>query len=111
MKKKFNVFSFLNLLCLGPAIILLTISCSSTSEKNSEANKGVLLYEYGTQKMMNKEYTEALDLLTKAYEIDSKNGKTLNNLAMAYYFKGQKNKAKNLWVEALEIDEKHDDAR
>ena len=91
------------------AALFLVTSCAS--KKNVKAKQAELYYGAGTQSLMQKQYTEALKNLMKANELDPNNAEILNNLGMAYFFKGEKDVAVKTLQRALEIDEKNSDAR
>lgn len=65
----------------------------------------------GTQNLVSKEYTEALKNLLEANKLDPDNTNILNNLAMAYYFKGEKDLAIKTLNRSLKIDKDNSDAR
>jgi len=90
--------------------VLLT-SCSSNTKEASLKKKAFLFYSHGTEKLIEKDYTEALKNLIKANQLMPNDTKILNNLAMAYYFKGRKTQATQLLTQSLEIDGKNADAR
>ncbi len=95
-------------------LILLTLaSCSSsTAQKNAEMNKKAeIYYSHGTEALLKKEYTTALEALIKAKELDPKNSKIINNLGMAYFFKGRTDLAVKELTLAIQIDEKNSDAK
>ncbi len=91
------------------AALLIAISCSSNPEK--KRSKSDLLYAMGTNHMMKKQYTQALDKLVKAEKIDPENSQIQNNLGMAYYFKGDMSSAKKHLSMSLSIDTNNADAR
>lgn len=91
------------------AALFLVTSCSS--KKDVKAKQAELYYGAGTQSLMQQQYTEALKNLIKANEMDPDNAEVLNNLGMAYYFKGEKDIAVKTLHRALEIDEKNSDAK
>ncbi|EQC44658.1 lipopolysaccharide assembly protein LapB [Bacteriovorax sp. Seq25_V] len=85
------------------------VSCASNNvEKNKKAD---LYFSHGTQKLIEQDYTEALKNLLEAQKLDPSNTKIINNLAMAYYFKGKPDIAMKMLKESLELDEKNSDAR
>ena len=98
MKKLINVL----------LIALVFTSCSSTSTKDK--NKASIYYSHGTQKLIEKDYTKALSLLLRAYEIN-KDTDICTNLGMAYYLKKDIVNAKKMFGEAIDLDEKNADAR
>ncbi|MFL5786114.1 MAG: tetratricopeptide repeat protein [Bacteriovoracaceae bacterium] len=101
------VKSVLNILL---AVVVLTlVSCSS---RPKEMNKKAQLYfNAGTSSLINKEYTEALTNLLKANELEKNNPDVLNNLGMAYYFKGDLNLALKCLKNSLELNPKNSDAK
>jgi len=90
--------------------LLVLCSCSS-HEKRLKDRRAALYFGAGTQSLIDQKYTDALNSLLKANEMDPKNPEILNNLAMAYYFKGQTDLAINTLNETLKIDNKNSDAR
>lgn len=90
-------------------ITLLITACSSNGPINKK--KSILYYGHGTQKLIEKDYTQALSFLLKAYELDKKNTDILTNLGMAYYFKKKLEISKSYFEKAIEADPKNSDAR
>jgi Tfp pilus assembly protein PilF len=89
--------------------ILTFVSCAS--KKNEPNNrKAEIHYNYGTEELFNKNYTQAISHLLKAAELDPKNPDVHNNLAMAYYFKEQKDMTMKHVKLALQLNPKHTDA-
>ncbi len=93
--------------------ISLFASCSSnkTLHKSPEEEKAELYYDHGTEKLVNKRYTEALKYFLKAEKLQPKNPKIQNNLGMTYWFKKQSEKAVYHLKKAIENDENDGDAR
>jgi type IV pilus assembly protein PilF len=90
--------------------IIFLFSCASS--KKEKINKQAALYfGAGTQSLMNQKYTDALNSLLKANELNPNEPEILNNLAMAYYFKGQTDLAITTLNRTLELDHKNSDAR
>jgi type IV pilus assembly protein PilF len=85
-------------------------ACASKQDK-LESKQASLYFGAGTQSLIDKQYTVALKNLLKANELDPNNAEILNNLGMAYYFKGEKEFAVQYLNEALRIDKKNSDAR
>lgn len=106
LTKKFNLVSFLAL-----GVLIGCASSGGYKDKTDEQKKADLYYEYGSQSLMDKKYTQALDHLLKARSYDSKNTKIENNLAMAYYFKGDIKKSLEHLKRSIEIDNKNSDAK
>ncbi len=95
-------------------IVLLTlVSCASNElkDKTPEERTADLYYNRGTQALLAKDYTTALSHLQKAVALSPKDTKVLNNLGMAYYFKGEVSTAINFLMDAIDKDEKNSDAR
>ena len=86
-------------------------SCSTGQKKKAVTKKAELYYGHGTDNLISKNYSKALELLLKANELDPNNSKILNNLAMAYYLKKQSQTAINLLKKSIDINPKNSDAR
>lgn len=89
--------------------IIFLFSCASKKEKINK--QAALYFGAGTQSLMNQKYTDALNSLLKANELSPNEPEILNNLAMAYYFKGQTDLAVSTLNRTLELDNKNSDAR
>ncbi len=94
--------------------LLVLASCSSSDksadEKNTIEKRAEIFYNEGTRNLIEKTYTEALANLLKAKELDPKDSKIRTNLAMALYFRNQKEMAINELTEAIRLDKKNTDA-
>jgi len=84
-------------------------SCSSVTSEN--LSKADIYYDEGTRRLVDKDYTNALDMLLKAKELNPKDSKIRNNLGMSYYFKKQYPLAIDEISEAIKLDERNSDAR
>ena len=97
------------------SLFILTqfVSCSSTpkGEKTPEEKKAEIYYNQGTQQMMDQEYTQALKNLLSAKNLSPNDDRINNNLGMAFYFKGAKNRAIKYIKKALELNPKNTDAK
>lgn len=91
------------------AVVLLT-SCSS-KQKDMRKKQSDLYFGAGTQSLMQREYTDALKNLLKANELTPDNSEILTNLAMAYYFKGEKDLAIKTLKRSLELNKNNSDAK
>ena len=91
-------------------LVTLTLFSCSTRNDKAVAKKADIHYTYGTEELFNKNYTQAITHLLKAAELDPENDKIHNNLAMAYYFKDEKEMAIKHIKRALEINPKNTDA-
>ncbi len=97
------------------ALLFVTVSCSSSSKNERKdltenEKKAQLHYAHGTEKLVQKNYTMALNHLLKAVKEDPKNPKIHNNLGMAYYFKGKLDKAIEHLTIAIDLDKENFDA-
>ncbi len=87
-------------------ILAILVSCSSAKKKQQE--KAELYFGAGTQSLMSQEYTDALTNLLRANELDPQNPEIMNNLAMAYYFKGERDLAIKTLKKSLEVKDTSD---
>lgn len=100
---------FKSLCLLFLSMVILTSCASKESDlKQKQAN---LYFGAGTQSLIDKQYTEALKNLLEANKLDPENSEILNNLGMAYYFKGERDLAVKHLTRSLELNEKNSDAR
>ena len=93
--------------------VLVLTSCSSNQlkEQTPEEKKAEVYYNQGTAELVNKDYTQALDHLLKAKELNAKDSKIRTNLGMVYFFKNQVSLAEEELKKAIDIDKKNSDAR
>ncbi len=91
--------------------IFLVVSCSSNKEQKTLTKKAELYYGHGTDYLIAKKYSKALEFLLKASELEPKNSKVINNLGMAYYFKNQHSTAIELLKKSIKLDPKNSDAK
>lgn len=97
---------------LSIILLLSLVACSSTDKELSpEEKKADVYFSYGTQSLMRGEYTNALDGLLKSNELRPRQPDTINNLAMAYYYKKRKSKALELLKTTLDLAPDHSDAK
>lgn len=90
--------------------LLVLFSCASQQKANPK--KLAKIYsKKGTGDLINKDYTEALGNLMKAYKYNPEDDEINNNLGMAYYFKKNTNKAVIHLKKALDINPKNIDAK
>ena len=88
----------------------MLFSCASQQKANPK--KLAKIYsKKGTSDLINKEYTEALGNLIKAYQYNPEDDEINTNLGMAYYFKRNTAKAVIHLKKALEINPKNIDAK
>lgn len=93
-------------------ILVLTIlvtACSSKSNKTQQQSE--IYFGAGTQSLMSQDFTDALKNLLKANELDPDNDKILNNLGMAYYFKGERDLAVKTIKKAIKVNNENSDAK
>lgn len=93
--------------------ILLTTGCATNKVpvKTTKEKKAELYYVHGSQALVIRDYTTALSNLLKSVEYVHDDTKAHNNLGMAYFFKGNLEKAKHHLEMAIKIDKKNSDAR
>ncbi len=93
-------------------VAILASSCAGNSVNTSDNDKkAALFYDHGTQKLVDKDYTQALDFLLKAEQLKPEDTKIQNNLGMAFYFKKQNSKAVEHLKKSLKVDPKNSEAR
>lgn len=93
-------------------LLSLLHSCSSTSENKTLINKKAnILFAQGTNELINKDYTNALDHLLQANNLQPNNSEIINNLGMAYFFKGRIDLASTHLKKAIELDPKNYEAK
>lgn len=90
--------------------LFMLASCASRQSELKHKQAGIY-FGAGTQSLMERQYTDALKNLLKANELDPDNAEILNNLGMAYYFKGERDMAIKYLSQSLEIDENNSDAK
>lgn len=93
------------------SLLALVLLCACSSKGNVKSKQAALYFGAGTQSLMDRNYTDALTNLLKANELDPNNSDIINNLGMAYYFKGEKEMAVKSLYRSLEINPKNSDAR
>lgn len=91
------------------SIFVLT-SCAS-KDASLKAKQADLYFGAGTQSLIDRQYTDALKNLLEANKLKPNNSEILNNLGMAYYFKGERDIAVTHLKRALELNEENSDAR
>lgn len=91
------------------AVLFSLMSCASKPKDMDK--KAQIYFNAGTQSLMTRDYTEALNNLLKANELEKDNAEILNNLGMAYYFKGDLTLAVKCLKKTLELNPENSDAR
>ena len=90
-------------------ILAFLLSCGS-NELSPREKKAELYYSHGTSKLIDKDYTAALDYLIKANEYRPGDSKVHNNLGMTYFFKKQYSQAEYHLNKAIDLDSTNSDA-
>lgn len=103
-----NIRQLKSLVILFLVMLFLTSCASTNSTKQKQAD---IYFSAGTQSLMQKQYTDALKSLLKANELTPNRSEILNNLGMAYYFKGEHEMATQTLTRALELDNENSDAK
>jgi Tfp pilus assembly protein PilF len=91
------------------AVLFSLMSCASKPKEMDK--KAQIYFNAGTQSLMTRDYTEALNNLLKANEFEKNNAEIMNNLGMAYYFKGDHTLALKCLNRTLELNPANSDAR
>jgi type IV pilus assembly protein PilF len=94
---------------LSILLSFLLFSCATTNKKNIEEAK--TFYEAGTAALVQGDFTDALERLLRAVELDPKNPFYQNNLAYSYQKKKLYDKAKFHFERALELKKDFPDAQ
>jgi type IV pilus assembly protein PilF len=102
--------SFIQKYALMLGLMFVVLACSSTASKK-KLNQSKIYFGAGTQSLMSQDYTDALANLMKANELDPENPGIITNLAMAYYFKGERNMAIKLLKKSIDLKEDNSDAK
>jgi tetratricopeptide (TPR) repeat protein len=89
---------------------IILVSCSSRN-KEIASKKANIHFGAGTQSLMQAKYTDALNSLTIANKLEPDNTNIINNLGMAYYFKGERDLAVKSLLKAIELDKENSDAK
>ncbi len=92
-------------------VMALLIMTACASKNSVQSKQSEIYFSAGTQSLMEKQYTDALKNLIQANKLDPNNSEILNNLAMAFYFKGETGMAIKHLERALEVDDKNSDAK
>lgn len=92
------------------ALAIVVSACSSKAEKTRK-HQSELYFGAGTQSLMSQDYTDALTNLIKSDQLDPENPNIMTNLAMAYYFKGERDLAVETLKKVIVLDDKNSDAK
>lgn len=90
--------------------VLLLSACASSQKLDAQRKKAEIYYNQGTKQLRQKSYADALKNLMQANKLAPKDVRILNNLAMAYYYKGAKSRTIDIFKRVLEIDPKNPNA-
>lgn len=104
-----NLFIFATLLTLLASCA--TRAPGELKEKTPTEKKAELYYDYGTNALVEKNYTKALTNLKKAVATIDDDSRFHNNLAMAYYFRGDVKNAIEHLNRSISLDESNSDAK
>jgi len=88
-------------LCLMVTLSLGVGSCAHRAEKKEQAQ---LHLQLGTSLLESGQYPEALRALSEAYHLDPDNPAIMNNLALAYFYRGKPRIAVSYWEKALTLN-------
>lgn len=90
---------------------MMVWGCASEEKRPKNYDRAMLFFSEGTEKLAEKNYTQALTYLLQAAELEPERSDIQNNLGMAYYFKKNRAKAYTHIKNALILDPKNADAR
>ena len=95
------------------SLIISLNSCSylSVKEKSTRDKKTNLYFAQGTEMLVKKDYSRALEYLLEAQKLSPGDSEVHNNLGMAYFFKKRTEKAKQHLERSIELNPKNSDAR
>jgi type IV pilus assembly protein PilF len=96
------------------ALLVQLAACASSSKKQETTVKdrrADILFAQGTSQLMSQEYTDALENLMLANQARPNDSQILNNLGMAYFFKGQPGLAERHIRQSVQVDPNNSDAR
>lgn len=93
------------------SVVLTACASKSSKEKSPAEKKAMIYYTEGTRQLVDQKYTKALKNLLEANRLLPNNTKICNNLGMAYYLKGNKERAIRYIQNAIQVDAKNTDAR
>jgi type IV pilus assembly protein PilF len=99
-----------NVTLLTVLVLAAFSSCASKSQ-NIREKKADILYQAGTESLMDGQFTDALASLQQSVKLEPNSANTWNNLGLAYAGKNEYKKAEESWKRALKVDPKWTDAR
>lgn len=102
---------FMKFLLIILSVILASCASQKDIEKTPTQKKAMIYYSEGTQQLINQEYTKALKNLLEANKLLPNDSKITNNLGMAFFFKGNKQRAVSYIKKSIELDKTNTDAR
>ena len=94
-------------------IFVFIVSCSNltANKKNERDKKTELYFAQGTEMLVKKDYSRALEYLLEAQRLAPNDSEIQNNLGMSYFFKNRMDQAKIHLTKAIELDPKNSNAR
>lgn len=95
------------------SLLFTLFACSnySVKEKSVRDKKTDLYFAQGTEMLVKKDYSRALEYLLEAQKLSPKDSEIQNNLGMAYFFKKRMEKAKQHLERSIDLNPKNSDAR
>ena len=105
-----GAFSFIRSTGILVLSVLMLSACASKKD-SPEMKQAGLYFGAGTQSLMDQQYTDALKSLLQADKLSPNNSEILNNLGMAYFFKGETNMAIETLKRSLAADKNNSDAK
>lgn len=103
--------SFIQFRTISLLVFMLILTACASKESNLKERQANLYFGAGTQSLIDKQYTEALKNLLEANKLSPNNSEILNNLGMAYYFKGERDLAVKHLKQSLVINDGNSDAK
>ncbi len=110
MIKNFNL-KIIYIIILNISLFQSCALINNQDKKETAEKKAQIYYTHGTDHLINKKYTDALNNLLTAYKLTPENSQICNNLGMAYYFKKNYQKAKKFLKQAIKYDSTNMDAK
>jgi Tfp pilus assembly protein PilF len=93
------------------ALALAAFSSCASSSQNIREKKADILYQAGTESLMDGQFTDALASLQQSAKLEPDSARIWTNLGLAYAGKEEYKKAEDSWKKALKIDGEWTDAR
>lgn len=91
---------------------LLALSCALAGGRGGPlADKALIYYSHGTDRLIQGDYTGAIRVLSQAHDLRPGDARVNNNLGMAYRLKGDRGRALHHLGRAVDLDGGDMDAR